>query len=96
MDADLEDVCLPHNNTMIIHVVLNRAANVHQLLVDGGSSYHILFSHILAQLDISYSELSPTPNTPNKVYLEKGQSLRKNLHCSAHEYQGSGDLVHGR
>ncbi|XP_077242400.1 uncharacterized protein LOC143882903 [Tasmannia lanceolata] len=57
-DVDLEGVILPHNDAMVIEMILSDLL-VKKLLVDNGSSANILYYHAFKQMGIPEARLKP-------------------------------------
>ena len=60
-ERDVHHVCHPHCNALVIKATI-AYNNIHQMLVDNGSSVDILYFQAFEMMGLKVSDLKPSPN----------------------------------
>ncbi|XP_010418957.1 PREDICTED: uncharacterized protein LOC104704598 [Camelina sativa] len=57
-NSDLEGLDLPHNDPLVIELLISES-QVTKILIDTGSSVNVIFRNVLAQMEVSESDIMP-------------------------------------
>jgi len=60
--ADLEDVH-PHQNDLVVIIVITMGRNIHKVLVDQGSLTNVMFWNRFKELQVPHDQLKPFEGT---------------------------------